>query len=180
MSIRIATRDDVPAILEIYKPYVEKTAITFEYDVPTQEAFDQRFQKITRQFPWLVWEEAGKILGYAYADAPFERAAFCWCEEASVYLAPEVQRKGLGTALYKALEAALTQQGYYVIYAIITTENAASIAFHEALGYRRLGDFPTCGFKQDAWHGITWMEKRLQNTGKPVEKPVQFPEIINY
>lgn len=179
VSIRTATEQDVPAILAIYGPYVENTAISFEYDVPTESVFLERFRRITRQFPWLVWEEAGKILGFAYADAPFERAAYCWCAEPSVYLAPEARRKGIGRALYEALEDALIKQGYFLLYAIITTENTDSLAFHRALGYRHLADFPACGFKHNAWHGITWMEKRLQKPENPVEKPVQFSEIIN-
>ena len=75
MPIRPATLRDVPRILEIYGPYVENTAISFEYAVPGIEEFTQRFLKITQQFPWLVWEEEGVVLGYAYGNRPFERAA---------------------------------------------------------------------------------------------------------
>ena len=77
--VRNATEADVAAILAIYAPYVLHTTATFEYDVPTQEEFMQRFRDITRQFPWLVWEEDGAILGYAYASAPYTRAAYRWC-----------------------------------------------------------------------------------------------------
>ena len=89
--IRIATEADVPAILDIYAPYILSSTATFEYDVPTREAFLQRFRTITARFPWLVWEEGGEILGYAYASAPYERAAFAWCAEPSVYLRPEAR-----------------------------------------------------------------------------------------
>ena len=87
--IRIATVADVPEILAIYAPYVENTTITFEYDVPCRRDFMQRFLDITRQFPWLVWEENGEILGYTYASRPFPRAAYSWIAEPSVYLKPE-------------------------------------------------------------------------------------------
>lgn len=177
MSIRVATSRDVPAILEIYGPYVSQTAISFEYDVPTEAVFLERFQKITRQFPWLVWEENGKILGYAYADAPFERAAFRWCAEPSIYLAPEARRRGIGKALYEALEKALFKQGYCLLYALITTVNNDSVAFHEAMGYRQLAQFPACGFKHQAWHGIIWMEKRLQDLKDPGQKPAPFETL---
>ena len=111
MSIRIATENDLPQILAIYGPYVENTTISFEYDIPTAEAFRDRFRSITKQFPWLVWEEDGVILGYAYSCAPFERAAYRWCAEPSIYLMPEARGKGIGRKLYEALEQILTEQG---------------------------------------------------------------------
>ena len=77
--IRLAAEADIPEILSIYAPYVRDTTISFEYEVPTPEAFTARFQQITRQFPWLVWEEDGHLLGYAYASAPFTRAAYGNC-----------------------------------------------------------------------------------------------------
>lgn len=178
MAVRRATQKDIEAILAIYGPYVEKTAVSFEYSVPTTEEFTERFLRITKQFPFFVWEEEGKILGYAYADAPFERAAYAWCAEPSVYLHPDARGRGIGSKLYEALEEALKAQGYTVLYAIITTENEASLAFHKALGYRRLADFPDCGFKLGSWHGVTWMEKRLQFVEMPTKIPVPYGEIV--
>ena len=84
MMIRMAVEADVPAMLAIYSPYVLNTTASFEYEPPTQAEFLERFRRITRQFPWLVWEEEGEILGYAYGSLPFERAAYAWCAEASV------------------------------------------------------------------------------------------------
>ena len=171
MSIRTAKEADIPQILAIYGPYVTDTTVSFEYDVPTLESFTERFRGITAQFPWLVWEEDGAILGYAYASAPFSRAAYCWCAEPSIYLCPEAKGRGIGRALYTALEQILRLQGYQVSYAIITSENRDSIAFHRAMGYTHLADFPQCGFKHGRWQGITWMEKRLN----PVEIPSNAP-----
>ena len=179
MSIRIATTKDIPAMLAIYRPFVEETAVSFEYVCPTEEAFTHRFLQITAKFPWLVWEEDGTVLGYAYAAAPFERAAFGWCAEPSIYLAPAARGRGVGRQLYEALEECLLQQGYQVLYAIITTDNLSSIAFHEALGYRHLADFHNCGFKCGSWHGVTWMEKRLKSVEMPTTMPVPFPSIGN-
>ena len=93
--IRFATQADLPAILDIYGPYVLHTAVSFEYSVPTLEEFTDRFRSITAQFPWLVWEEDGKILGYAYGSLPFGRAAYRWCSASSIYLAPEAQGRGM-------------------------------------------------------------------------------------
>ena len=145
--IRLATQEDIPAILDIYGPYVLHTAISFEYTVPTPEEFTRRFLSYTAQFPWLVWEEEGEILGYAYGSAPFSRAAYQWCAEASAYIAPQAHRRGIGTKLYRALEQLLFLQGYQVIYCLVTTDNPGSVAFHEKLGYRIIARMPDCGIK---------------------------------
>ena len=170
--IRPAREADLPEILSIYAPYVENTTVSFEYEVPDLATFTARFRAITAQFPWLVWEEDGRILGYAYGSAPFERAAYRWCAEPSIYLAPEAQRRGIGRALYEELEALLKKQGYCLLYAIITQENEASLAFHKALGYTHTATMPRCGFKQGRWLGITWMEKRLSDPSDPGCAPV--------
>ena len=178
MAVRLATVQDVPRILEIYKPYVENTAISFEYKVPTLEEFTQRFLKITAQFPWLVWEEQGVILGYAYGSLPFERAAYQWSAEASVYLCENARGKGIGRKLYAALAQLLQKQGYLKVYAIITTANEASVAFHRAVGYRHTAAFPDCGYKFGKWHGTVWMEKELNSWEAPPREPVSIQQIL--
>ena len=169
--IRIAEERDLPEILSIYAPYVLNTTHTFEYDVPTAEEFLARFRSVTAAFPWLVWEEAGRILGYAYGSAPFERAAYRWSCETSVYLRPEARGRGIGRALYTALEKILTLQGFRRNYAIITSENAGSLAFHEHLGYRTAARLPGCAYKFGRCLGIVWMEKELILSGIPGKFP---------
>ena len=169
--IRPATEKDIPEILAIYRPYVEHSTATFEYDVPCQRSFLQRFLDITAQFPWLVWEEEGQILGYAYASAPYSRAAFSWCAEPSIYLRESAKGRGIGSMLYRVLEEILARQGYQVLYALITSENRASLGFHEKMGYETKVDFPNCGYKFDRWLGLIWMEKRI----KIVQSPSGFP-----
>ena len=178
MAIRFAREADLPEILAIYAPYVENTTVSFEYEVPTLQAFAQRFRAITAQFPWLVWEEEGRILGYAYGAAPFERAAYRWCAEPSIYLAPEAQGRGIGRKLYQALEAILQKQGYCLLYAIITSENRASLAFHKALGYSPVATMPRCGYKAGRWLGIVWMEKTLSFVDSPLVFPKPWQEIV--
>ena len=170
--IRIATEADVGAILEIYAPYILTTTHTFEYGVPTCEEFLARFRGITAQFPWLVWEEEGKILGYAYGSAPFERAAFRWVAEESVYLLPEAAGRGIGGKLLTCLENILRYQGYRRVYAIITSENERSLRFHEKMGYSFLAEFGDCGIKFGRNLGIIWMDKPFES----VELPSMFPE----
>ncbi len=161
MSIRMAAEGDLQQLLAIYAPYVTNTTVSFEYEAPTPEEFSRRFHTVTAQFPWLVWEEEGRILGYAYAAAPFERAAYRWIAEPSIYLAPEAQGRGIGRALYAVLEDILQKQGYRVLYALITSENSRSLAFHKALGYCHLADFPRCAWKFGRELGVIWLEKRL-------------------
>ena len=176
--IRIAVEEDVPAMLAIYAPYILTTTYTFEYEVPAQEEFLNRFRGITSQFPWLVWEEDGEILGYAYGSAPFERSAYRWCAEDSLYLSPEARGKGIGKKLLAVLEELLKIQGYHRIYAIITAENQISLNFHRKMGYSTVGHFPDCGWKFGRWLGVTWLDKELQTVESPKDFPVSWRTII--
>lgn len=176
--IRNACPSDIHTMLEIYRPYVERSTCTFEYTLPTPEEFAARFAGITARFPWFVWEEDGVVLGYAYASAPWERAAYRWCAEVSIYLARGQQRKRIGSAMYAALEDTLKDLGYQVVYAVITSENTASVAFHTALGYRELAVFPNCGFKFGRWLSVTWMEKRLSAPTVPEGFPLPYREFL--
>ena len=178
MSVRLAIREDLPQILAIYAPYITDTSFSFEYTVPEEAEFAQRFHKITRQFPWLVWEEDGRVLGYAYGSLPFERAAYRWCGEVSVYLHPDAHRRGIGTALYRALEEIMRLQGYRSVYAIITAGNTGSLAFHEAQGYRHVARFPLCGFKFGIWQDVVWMEKILNTVDSPMNFPLPAENIV--
>ena len=176
--IRIATEADVPRLLAIYAPYIENTTHTFEYDVPTEDAFLRRFRILTAQFPWLVYEEDGKILGYAYGSAPFERAAYSWCAEESVYLLPQAQGRRIGTRLVRALEQILFLQGYRRIYALITAENVASIAFHRHLGYTLRGELPGAGIKFGRAIDVVWMDKALNFVDIPSDFPRAWVSIM--
>ncbi len=176
--IRIASVRDIPAILEIYTPYILNTTHTFEYVPPTLQEFRARFDSVTAQCPWLIWEEDGQVLGYAYGSIPFERAAYSWCCEVSIYLAPEAQGKGAGRKLYQVLEHILFLQGYRVIYSVITTENLGSVAFHERVGYRHVAVLPDCGIKFGRSLGTVWMEKRANSVEIPSDFPVSWRSIV--
>ena len=178
MSIRFAKVEDLPQILAIYAPYVENTAVSFEYTAPTMEDFTARFQAITSQYPWLVWEEDGQVLGYAYGSAPFERAAFSWCAESSIYLRGDCRGRGIGKKLQLTLEHLMKLQGYQLLYALVTTDNPPSIAFHKALGFSHLAEFPGCGWKLDAWHGLVWLEKRLNPAQKVADFPLPIGQLL--
>jgi len=174
--IRPAVLPDVAAILEIYRPYIEQTTVTFEYDVPTAAQFTERFQTITAQYPWLVWEEQGEILGYAYGSPAFERTAFQWTADLSVYLREEARGRGIGRSLYEAVEQLLRRQGYCLCYGVVTDENTGSRAFHLAMGYRELAVFPRCAYKFGRPLGIVWYEKCLR-TEIPAQPPVSWRQL---
>ena len=176
--IRIAVEADVPAMLGIYAPFVAHTTVSFEYDVPSEEEFLLRFRSITAQFPWLVWEEEGRVLGYAYAAKPFERAGYSWCAEPSIYLHPDARGRGIGRQLYAVLEAILEKQGYCVLYSLITGENIPSVRFHEKCGYRTVTEFAECGRKFGRWLSLVWMEKRLKIGENPSAFPAPWLSIV--
>ena len=176
--IRIATEKDLPAILEIYRPYVEEGTASFEYVVPSMEAFTSRFRFVTEKYPWLVWEEAGQVLGYAYGSMLFERAGYAWCAEVSIYVRQDCHGRGIGRKLYEALEKLLFNMGYGVLYAIVTDENTGSIAFHRALGYTEVARLPACGWKQGKNLGIVYLEKRVDFVSYPSKTPVRWCEFV--
>lgn len=177
--IRIANIKDVPEMLAIYAPYVENTTVSFEYEPPTLEEFTNRFTTFTQQFPWLVWEEDGKILGYAYASAPFTRAAFGWCAEPTVYLRPEARGRGIAASLYTVLEEILFRQGHQALYALVCGENTQSRRFHEKQGYHITAEFPGIGFKMGRWLSLIWYEKRQKIVKSSSIFPRPWPEVVH-
>ena len=174
MTIRDARRSDVPAMLAIYAPFVEHTAVSFEYDVPTEAEFARRLEEHQAAFPWLVCEENGRVMGYAYAGRAFERAAYGWNAEISCYLAPELRGRGVGRRLYARIEEILTRLGYYKLFAVVTSANAPSVAFHRALGFRDAACFRNVGYKQGGWYDVLWLEKALCGRPEPQCLPQNY------
>ncbi|WP_105113535.1 GNAT family N-acetyltransferase [Streptococcus suis] len=161
IDIRSARIEDAADLVAIYAPYVEKTAITFETEVPTVEAFVSRIEKTLEKFPYLVAVEEGALVGYAYASSYYARAAYDWTVELSVYIRQEARGKGIGSLLYDALEEDLTARGFKNFLACIALPNPASIALHEKRGYEQVAHFKKVGYKFDTWHDIVWLQKSL-------------------
>ena len=171
MGIRMATAADTAELLAIYGQYID-TSITFEYALPTMAEFAARVTGILGEYPYLVWEEDGRILGYAYAHRHMERAAYQWNAELSVYLDRSARRRGLGRRLYGALMELLTMQGVLTAHALVTSPNPASQALHEAMGFSLLAVHRLAGFKAGAWHDVLWYEKVLSSRGPDPVPPV--------
>ena len=168
MRIRSARPEDAEALLTIYAPYVEKTAITFEYEVPSIQDFARRITETLKSFPYLVLEDGGEIRGYAYAGTFKGRAAYDWAVETTVYIRQNAHGKGYGKALYTALEDELKRRHFLNAYACIAysetedeTLTHASPLFHEHMGYTLCGTFRKCGCKFGRWYDMIWMEKHL-------------------
>lgn len=189
MRIRFAVPEDAGALLSVYAPYVEKTAITFEYEVPSAEEFAERIQKTLLRYPYLVLEEAGTVLGYAYAGTFHDRPAYDWAVETSIYLAEHARGRGAGRLLHDALWAALYEQGILNMNACIAVPSKTddpyvsrnSEEFHAHLGYRLIGEFRCCGYKFGNWYDMVWMEKLIgghEAEVKPVKHPEEIREIL--
>lgn len=164
LTIRFAEPErDAAGILAVYAPYIEQTAVTFEKEVPSEAEFGRRIRGIAAQFPYLVLEEDGDIIGYAYAHRQAERAAFDWNAELSIYLRMDQTGKGLGKPLYRLLMRLLEMQGYVNFYAVITGSNMGSIAMHERMGFVRCGHHEKTGWKFGAWHDTVWLCRRVSD-----------------
>ena len=178
VSIRMASAADAAALRAIYAPYVEKTAVSFEYTVPAAETFAQRIKAVLRRYPYLVAEMQGEPVGYAYAGPFQQRAAYDWAAETSVYVREDCRGKGIGRRLYTALEEALRQQGIANAYACVAFPpeedpylTRDSVAFHEQMGYRLVGRFHQCGYKFYRWYDMVWMEKFIGPHPERPERP---------
>ena len=171
ITIRTATPTDAAAILDIYRYYVENTAISFEITVPTVEQMQKRIQNTLTAFPYLVAETQSQILGYAYAGPFIPREAYNHCAEVSIYISQENRRSGIGRLLYEKLEAQLCALGITQIYACIgvpetpdeyLTNNSAE--FHSHMGFQEVGRFRNSGKKFGRYYHMIWMEKIISHS----------------
>ena len=184
IEIRYAKLEDAARLVEIYCYYVEKTAITFEYEVPTVEEFQQRMIHVMEKYPYLVAKVDDQIVGYAYAGAFHARPAYDWAVETSIYVSELQKGEGIGKALYKALEEQLSRQHILNLNACIAypeTEdehlNKDSVRFHTHLGYRMVGEFYQCGYKFDRWYNMVWMEKHIGAHPSNPAKVIWFSKL---
>jgi L-amino acid N-acyltransferase YncA len=156
---------DAEAIAMIYAPYVTDTVVSFEDVPPTAAEMAARIDRLTKTHAWVVADHGGEILGYAYGCPHRERAAYRWATEVSVYVDPRHHRRGAGRALYEALLGLLADQGYRIALAGIALPNDASVALHEACGFKPVGVYRAIGFKLGAWWDVGWWQLDLVIAG---------------
>jgi L-amino acid N-acyltransferase YncA len=157
---------DAAACAAIYAPYVETTPVSFEERVPDALEMEARIVRYTATHPWLVAEQGGETVGFAYACRHQERAAYRWAADSSVYVAANRRGEGIGRRLYERLFGRLRAQNFQIACAGITLPNDASVALHESLGFSRIGISPRIGWKQGRWHDVGWWQLELFPPGE--------------
>ena len=148
-AIRSATRNDAAAICDIYNHYVLNTVISFETEAVSVDEMAARIEETLTQFPWLVYEVEGRIIGYAYASKWRLRRAYQHSVEGSVYLVQDYAGRGVGTLLYQTLINELTKQNVHAVLGGIALPNPGSVALHEKLGFVKVAHLPQIGRKFD-------------------------------
>ncbi len=153
--------DDAAACAAIYGPSVTDGVASLEEQAPDEREMASRIERTSACYPWLVAELDGEVAGYAYGSEHRVRACYRWAADVTVYVSPAHQRRGLGRALYEALLSLLTRQGVYMACAGITLPNDASVALHEAVGFRPVGVYRAIGFKHGSWRDVGWWQVEL-------------------
>lgn len=149
--IRKATGQDAPAIAGIYNEYVRNSVVTFETAPVTIAEMRRRIEEISARFPYCVYEEDGKVIGYCYAHLWKSRTAYQHTFETTVYVATSSQGKGVGKKLMEHLVALCRQAGAHALIACITGDNRNSIRLHQCLGFQQASHFHQVGIKFGRW-----------------------------
>lgn len=168
MTIRDATADDAAAIAAIYAPLVTDSIVSFEEDPPSAEEMADR---IAASHVWLVAEDDGEVVGYAYGARFHPRAAYRWSTEASIYLAPEARGRGTGKRLVAELLVRLKAMGFVNVFGGTSLPNPASERLLESFGFKKVAHWEHVGFKLDAWHDVSWRQLTLQEPTVPPPEP---------
>lgn len=172
--IRPAQLSDCAQLAEIYAPYCA-TPISFEGSAPDAAEMETRLRGLWPTHPWLVAEQRGRLLGFAYAGPHRQREAYAWSVESTIYLRPEAHGSGLGRRLYQELLDLLRRQGFRTVLAGITLPNPSSQALHQRLGFQEVGVYPEVGFKGGEWRSVIWLSLSL---GEPAPtRPLWLPEV---
>ena len=173
-NLRVAVAADAHAIQAIYAPFVSGSAISFETEVPSAERMAERIAATLESFPWLVWEEDGRVAGYAYATRHRDRLAYQWSVDVSAYVDPGFHRRGIAGTLYRELLAILERQGFVNAYAGIALPNAASVALHESVGFIPLCVYRNVGFKLGCWRDVGWWHRAIAQPARDPPAPTPF------
>ena len=175
MPVRPARAEDAPAIAAIYSHYALNTVITFATHAPTPEHYAR--QIAAGAYPFLVLEEAGQVVGFAYAGAFRHHDAYRWDVELTIYLRPGQEGRHAGRALMAPLLALLRRQGFLLAYSCVTLPNPRSIGLHRHFGFGELGVFPRTGYKLDAWRDVIWLQLALGSHDAAPAEPTPFSAL---
>ncbi|MGA7318252.1 MAG: arsinothricin resistance N-acetyltransferase ArsN1 family B [Silvibacterium sp.] len=156
--IRTANTEDAAQICDIYNHYVQQTTITFEEQAVAPEEMEQRITEVRRDLAWLVWEEGGAIIGFAYASKWKGRCAYRYSVESTVYVQSKAQGRGVGGKLYQELLSHLHDLGMHTVLAGIALPNEASIALHKKLGFEKIAHFKEVGWKFKKWIDVGYWQ----------------------
>ncbi len=176
-SIRTATPADAAAIAEIYAPAVTDGFISFEESPPDAAEMAGRMTAGLPVYPWLVFEEEGRVLGYAYAGRHQARAAYRWSVDVTVYIRNGFHRRGIGRALYERLFAILKRQGFRMAYGGVALPNPGSVGLHEAMGFKPVGVYRDVGWKQGGWRDVGWWALDLGPLAELPPEPIPFGKL---
>lgn len=159
MSIRMATVEDAAAVAAIYNPYVADTCVTFETEPVQAAGMAARITEVLDAgLPWLLAEDAAGVVGFAYASKWKGRCAYRFSVESTVYLHRDHTGRGIGRALYGRLLEEIRARRMHAVIGGIALPNAASIALHERLGFRKVAHFEQVGYKQDRWVDVGYWQ----------------------
>lgn len=162
MLIRDVLASDSKCIAEIYNYYILNTIITFEEEAISSGEIENRIEKVTKAYPWIVLEDEGKLIGYAYGSQFRVRNAYRFSTETTIYLDISTTGKGYGLKLYSELLLKLKQSGYNMALGVIGLPNEPSIKLHEKVGFIKVGHLNESGFKFNKWIDVGFWQLDLK------------------
>jgi phosphinothricin acetyltransferase len=175
--IRIARDEDAAAIHTIYAPSIIDGVATFETVLPGVETMRERIQTRLQHYPWLVWDEGGEVLAYAYAGRFRERAAYDWIAETSIYVRADAHRRGIARRLYGTLLDVMRLQGINQAVGVITLPGEVSVVLHESMGFSPAGVWRNAGYKLERWWDVGVWQKELQAVMCPPHPVTPFIDM---
>lgn len=177
-NVRPARRSDAAGIASVYLAYVLHTVASFE-EQPADDAEIARRMAARPRLPWLVAVRGGTVVGYCCAAHHRARPAYRWSVDCSVYLAAAEQRRGTGRRLYEALLPELRMLGHVTACAGVALPNPASVALHEARGFRPVGVYRDIGFKHGSWHDVGWWQLALRPPPAEPSEPAEWRPAVD-
>jgi phosphinothricin acetyltransferase len=177
--IRIARDEDAAAIHAIYAPSITDGVATFETELPGVATMRERIRTRLQHYPWLVWDEGGEVLAYAYAGRFRERAAYDWIAETSIYVRADAHRRGIARRLYGVLLDTMRLQGINQAVGVITLPGTVSVAMHETMGFSAAGVWRQCGYKLGQWWDVGVWQKQLQAVAATPSPVIPFPQLVD-